>query len=294
MASRHLRILFLIFTLLYSIVTYAQNDPELYSIEKIVHNVKPENINTITDFEYELPDFLYHWASIGSLGRLQSDKNWPEDMPLKSLGTPTTKTLFVANAPAFYNKPGLFAWHNPVGAMSGGSGEVYGKGEAILKLELNKNAKVGLIVTTGDFTNAKPTENFKDPSITSRYDLVLHLNGSFYEGRFLGYFEWIVLSPTAISSVTANPQETILLMEKFIRLIEEQVQLGAEAYNALETHVAGPQHADGAAIGPERIEYRIESLRENMNRIPKDFMTVVNFDNQSEFVPNSCTIYLSK
>lgn len=252
----------------------ANGGPEqFYSIATVMSEIKESDIGTDSLLKIAAPRILYHWISIESLNRLFGSSSPPESVPLKSLGSDNYISLLVRNAPAFKDRMGLYTWHNPVGATSGGSGEVYGKNEAVLAMQIDPTARIGLVVTPDDF-GVPPSDKLSDPALRDRYDVILHISGSMLgfvnNQRFgFGFAEWVVINPKIVEAISADPALTTQVMASYRNALSVFERSNIKTDLGPLEYLAGPQHTGFASyISEARILKSENNLSTNSSRIP--------------------------
>jgi hypothetical protein len=170
----------------------------------------------------------------------------------------------------FMDRPGLFGWHNPVGALVGGTGEIYGNHESMVAMKLRKNLRLGLVITA----NNSWTKKLIDPSLAAQYDLILHVTGYILNGesKFLDvYREWVLINPDAVEAFTADPKTTakhFKIFDTALRTKKSEV-IDGKVMSAIET-LAGPQHdsLEGYKLDGDRIEKLVKRLESFESRLP--------------------------
>lgn len=260
----------------------ASKSQHFYSIDSVVHNVTASDVATIRQIDIPAPEYLYHWISVKSLRRLLPKANSKSPFPLKTLNN----SIFASYSPIFYGEQGLFTWHNPIGARTGGSNEVYGNGEALLAFKIRKSPlKIGLVVSAEN----QDAQRLVRPA--PKFDIILHVNGYVQNGLFLpGIFEWIIVNPAIIESFTANPEN---IEPEFKRYHQELVRIESKMKKsslAPILKIAGEQHND-------MDEYRLTS-----DKVVEDYRKLLLFKSkipkwlQRGWItnPNSCQKFYSR
>lgn len=170
------------------------------------------------------PPTLYHWSSLQGLNYLISIQNQEGDIVLPSLISNTTNstnstmprgTMVDSLYPQLRSVRRLFTWSHPTGGLGAGTTEIYGRNEALLRLDISPNAKVLHLKGIRDLTNPQVIfYNASDGWILtdiadvnlSDYDLVYfekktkEKSGS----ETLNYREWIVINPKIVERITSN------------------------------------------------------------------------------------------
>lgn len=252
--------------LLFSSFGWSGEEP-LYSVAKVISSLNEKQREHHRALKIKPPETLYHWISVNSALKLLKADPADQFFPLKTLGDDLTQPQFTFKVPAFYKKRGLFAWHNPVGATIGGSGEIYGNNEALLALKIDSRARVGLIVTLDNFETG--SEKLLDPIILGKYDLILHASGLFFDSQFShSLIEWVIVNPEIISEFTLDPR----LITKELDLFEKILQTkSSDTSQPLIETIAGPQHTGmGAyAINSARVRELKASIKSNHTHLQK-------------------------
>lgn len=214
----------------------ASTSEHFYSVDSVVHSVTAADVATLRQIDIPAPEYLYHWISIKSLRSLLPKASSKSTFPLKTLNN----SIFASYSPIFYGEQGLFTWHNPVGARTGGTNEVYGNGEALLAFKIRKSPlKIGLVVSAENHD----AQRLVGP--VPEFDLILHVNGYVQNGSLLpGIFEWIIINPAVIDSFTANPEN---IESEFKRYHRELVRIESKIEKSNLPpilKIAGEQHND--------------------------------------------------
>lgn len=241
---------------------------EFYSVASVLKSLTPKDMENHRLLSIPPPPVLFHWLTIRSLKKLLPKKlKEGERIPLKSLGSLEYGSLLVRGARAFRDVPGLYAWHNPVGATVGGSNEIYGNREAVLAMRIDPKVKIGLIFTK---FGSQP-QALSDPSLKSRYDLILHLTGGFYpDGFTAGIIEWAILNPRSVVAVTADPVEIGSIMKTYEDALEKLKQYESSEIPPMQ-RLAGPQHSPFTVftLNKKRISQWREGILANRERLPR-------------------------
>lgn len=227
----------------FSFATTKENlSSQFYSIQTTIDSLQNSDVGKLQPLKQAPPEYLYHWIKVESLKRLLA-KYQPElPFPLKSLGSPTYGSLLVRGAPGFLDTPGLFVWHNPIGATIGGTNEIYGNHEAVLALRIKSQIRVGLLVTSQD--DPSIAQNLTDPDMKKQYDLVLHVNSSMVKGKLAnGLIEWALINPQIITSFSIDPKDTIQVMEVYKKALDEYRKLDPYPDKPAIEIIAGEQHS---------------------------------------------------
>ena len=158
-----------------------------------------------SDVGVTAPNSLYHYLTKNSLQQWNARRTSKVNFPLKKVGTDEYQSLLVKRAPVYKNVDGLYGWTNPIGAYTGGSGEIYGNGEALLVMQLRReNVKIGVLITASD-NNGEPIQMDLDPTVTNKYDLLIHINTMSWKKEFLiNYTEWVLLNPQIVLAYTTD------------------------------------------------------------------------------------------
>ncbi len=257
--------------LIFSLFVFATAEP-FYSVQPILDSITQNDFYKDRILNVAPPETLFHWASIKSVKRLFTDYKNNSSLPLKILGSDIYMSTLVANAPAFKDTPGLYTWHNPIGATIGGSNEVYGNSEALIGLRIHPQARIGLIVTSHD--GSPDPKLLADSNIRNRYDIILHANGDFHKGKFgAGYLEWVIVNPAAVTDFTLDPELTTLEMKKYWEVLKRIEALPDDPKDVRPriVKIAGPQHA-GYVSWKITSEYVVElatSILQRKSQLPK-------------------------
>lgn len=240
-----------------------------YSIDDATKNLSLADVNTLTDFPLKQPTHLYHWISISSLKKLLTRaKVNAGQLPLKSLGNDNYVSILVRDAPMYKDIPGLFTWHNPIGATVGGSNEIYGNNEAVLALKLRPGLRVGLLITEDGYSQ---DPKLSDPSLVQRYDIILHVNTFVLNNELLtGLHEWILLNPNSVESFTADPRETAKVMAVYENELKK-LKPSKKVKGPLISILAGTQHEGISAysIDAEHVAELSEKILKLRSKIPE-------------------------
>jgi hypothetical protein len=263
-------LLFIISPLLVSADDFLPKNP-FYSIESVVSNLTVDSVNQIYPLDIPPPEYLYHWLSLHSLDRLLPSDQFSGTFPMKNLGDYDFYTMLVREAPMFLEKRGLFAWHNPVGALNGGLHEIYGNHEALLALKLKKNLRIGLVVTAPNSW----TNKLIDPKAYQGYDLILNASGYILNGEQkleIGFKEWVLINPDAVESFAANPEVLAKHLKTFEEALKKTVpkEIDGKKISALEI-LAGPQHEGNTVhqLDAEKVKGLADRLDSFKAKLPK-------------------------
>lgn len=241
-----------------------------YSVGPVIEALRPQDMGRHGLLKIQPPPVLYHWISLTSLKRLFAGK--PSSMPLKSLGSDEYGSLLVTGAPAFKNVPGLYAWHNPIGAATGGTGEVYGNNEAVLAMQINPRARVGIVFMQSGVA-AQARSPLANPKLASQYDLILHVSGDVLQGKVeIGYIEWAVLNPKVVTAVTANPEASVEVMRVYRKALAQLALSGKKIKVPPLEYLAGPQHAWSTVFSMDQaeIEKLEKKILKNKSQLPTE------------------------
>lgn len=147
------------------------------------------------------PRALYHWTIYQSLERSAQRQPADGSLPLKKIKPDFT---VAKQFPQLADRAALYAWSNPVTGIGASPTEIYsapmgyiGIG-ALLKLEIDPNAKAVEIVTDSSDKNPHPDVKLDDAQLA--------LHKVMYKGKLVMQ-EWLVLDPKAVKSFTGNPAD---------------------------------------------------------------------------------------
>ena len=196
---------------------------EVYTVTKVIESLTAKDYANHRTLKIKPPEVLYPWLSVRSAYRLFTGYSLAKPFPMKRFSNGDTHSLISFKAPSFENEKGLFAWHNPLGATVGGSGEVYGDNEAVLALKISPEAKVGLIVSN-DGVFSQNSQRLEDPQLAKKYDLVLHVTAMLVNGKvFHSFIEWIIINPEIITEFTLDSKIVSAEMEKYKKLSQKTI-----------------------------------------------------------------------
>ncbi len=140
------------------------------------------------------PATLWHWTTFNSLERWAKGMEPGDTLPLKVI---KPDFLIVRTFRQLSDLPGLFAWVNPAAGLGCFGTEIYGWGQAVLRLRIHPKARAVRVVSIEK--DAEPLQ-----IDLSRTDLIFHqLQGS--DGKVL-IQEWIILNPAVVTSYTGTPE----------------------------------------------------------------------------------------
>jgi hypothetical protein len=225
------------------------------------------------------PKVLYHWLRFSDLKTLGESYEKNAIFPLKKIDH---DFLVVNNIPSLSEKPGLYAWTNPVTGIAAAATEIYGKGEALLKLEiddkkLSRKIKAVRITTSGPIEDLAMTEKILGA------DLILH-QIIFPDTGKIYLQEWIILNPNIIAKASADP------LELKVNLKKDLARLKDEKYRYRRATLHAPLHspADNITNYMKRvvIEFVTDFLKYGTDKVPTIFLT-------KSLTANSCERYYS-
>lgn len=211
--------------------------------------------------EVARPEYLYHWTSAAGLEELAAAQSGLMIRRLKPL-----KGSGLALHWAFYeNKEGIFAWENPVGAISTGLekyAQVGSNGEPprLIVFKLKKNVVVAEVSSR---FNQRIIDEGETPLRIRSAKVILHHSLTASGKR--RFSEWVIVDPDAIEGVTADPKW-------FPKATIDQMKAALASAGKVER---------GAIFFPNEDDpaYRQEMLRaffgDNKGRIPRFFQRAI-------------------
>ncbi|GEM_PF-6227720 len=119
----------------------------------------------------------------------------------------------VEAAPSFSNIPARFAWTDPMTGIASSPGEIYGKGEVLMQLELDPKKIKSVYAIQG---LVEHITNDSDAKKAQAADLVFF---EMFQTTQLGeyyrtYQEWIILNQKIIKKIVVDPKILIPILKK--------------------------------------------------------------------------------
>lgn len=251
--------LFILILIFFCTTSFSQTSgSDFYSITKVVESIGPQDIENHRGLKITPPDVLYHWISVVSVFRLFQGYSLARPFPMKVMGNDDSQPLLTSKVQPLFKKKGLFAWHNPIGATIGGSGEIYGNNEAVLALKIDPKARIGLIVTDENYHMG--SKKINDPKILNNYDIILHVSGGLRNQTFYpGFIEWTIINPEIITEFTLD---TKIISKEMIRFQKELIKSKPSKNAPLIEKIAGLQHSGlgSYSINATRIQELINRI----------------------------------
>lgn len=216
--------------------------------------------------EVKAPKVLYHWLRFESLKYMAKEYQSTGTFPLSKI---KKDFLITENIPALAEKPGLYVWSNPVTGIAAAATEIYGRGEAVLKLEissshLSRKIKAVKITTSEPITDIEMTKKILNA------DLVLY-QMTFPGSEKIYLQEWIILNSEIISKASADPLELKSDFEKDLKHLKDPKY----RYRREALHAPLFSPADNITNYMKRVvvEYITNFLQSKNNKIPDIFLT---------------------
>jgi hypothetical protein len=214
-----------------------------------------------------VPRALYHWTSTASL------RDWARSVEARgSLSLKTIHNLFpvTKHFPEFQHASGreaIFAWDNPVGALTNDGGSERDLTDlALVRMRFRPDARARSVTT--HLTGPAPDHVAASHRIEELEDIDL-LRVDYRLGRRTVMQEWMILRTEAIAAFTADPEDVAGDLEPYLERMREGRPLEIDD---LYQRIASPRARDHwINIHADTVVRSIERVLGARRRIPRPF-----------------------